>query len=440
MERVMNSTRWALVGATLAACAALPARAAIAQRGSSAVTTVPVDTHEVVIRAATILDGRGHRISHGAVLVRGGRIVRLLQGSAASSAPRAGTTVIDLGGQILMPGLIDGHVHATQHFNSAGRLHTQNDSATEAQSTLAVAHNLRRMLESGVTTAQSMGANDNADFRDAIRSGAIAGPRLLTTLNPITNEALSADSLRALVRQRKAAGADAIKIFASRSIREGGTTTMSAEQLGALCGEAKSLGLRTLVHAHSEESMRLAVLAGCTQIEHGIFATQDVLNLMAERGTYFDPQCGLIFQNYLDNRARYEGIGNFNAEGFESMKRAMPMAERVIAMASRTPNLKLVWGTDAVAGAHGREVEDLICRVRKGGQPAMDALASATSRAAQAIGMGEQLGAIAPGYAADLIATAGDPSREIESLRRVLFVMQGGRVIKLDAAAKVTTR
>ncbi|HMC55519.1 MAG TPA: amidohydrolase family protein [Gemmatimonadaceae bacterium] len=427
----MNSTRRTVRGAIVVAVLAVTVPKDARAQAS--------DNADVVIRAGTLIDGRGRRMTNAAVVIRDGRIVQVLQGQAATRArPRA--TIYDLGAATLLPGLIDGHVHATQYINASGRLHTQNDSDTPAQATLAVALNLRRMLESGVTTAQSMGSTDDADFRDAIRAGAILGPRLITTLNPITNESLTPDSLRALVRQRKAAGADAIKIFASRSIREGGTTTMSADQLGALCGEARSLGLRTLVHAHSEESIRLAVMAGCTQVEHGIFVTQDVLNLMAQRGTYFDPQCGLIFQNYLDNRAAYEGIGNFNNEGFESMKRAMPMAERVIGMASRTPSLKLVWGTDAVAGAHGREVEDLVCRVRQGGQPAMDALASATSRVAEALGLGQELGVLAPGFRADIIATNGDPSREIEALRRVTFVMQGGRVIKLEQRGSVRAR
>ncbi|HJQ18987.1 MAG TPA: amidohydrolase family protein, partial [Gemmatimonadaceae bacterium] len=338
------------------------------------------------------------------------------------------------------PGLIDGHIHATQYINAAGRLHTRNDADTPEESALAIAKNLRLILESGVTTVQSMGASDDAFYRTSIREGGIVGPRLITTLNPITDETLSVDSLRALVRQRKAQGADAIKIFASRSIREGGTTTMSAQQLDALCGEAHALGMRTLVHAHSEESMRLAAQAGCTEIEHGIFASPEVLRLLAERGTYFDPQCGLIFNNYLEHRAAYQGIGNFNDEGFASMQRAIPMAERVIDMAVHTPGLKLVWGTDAVAGAHGREVEDLICRVQRGHQPAMDAVISATSRVAQALGMDGEIGALASGHRADVIATDGEPSTDITALRRVRFVMQNGRVIKLDAGARVRRR
>jgi imidazolonepropionase-like amidohydrolase len=393
-----------------------------------------------VIQAATILDGRGVRIANGAVVVRGDRIVNVLQGAAAIRAARGANVVYDLGSATLLPGLIDGHVHFVSYFNAAGRVHSRNDGDTPTQSALTIASNLRRMLMSGVTTVQSMGAAEDVSFREAIASDAIAGPRVLTTLQAITNEQLTPDSLRALVRQRKAEGADAIKIFASKSIREGGVTTMSAEQLGALCGEAKSLGLRTLVHAHSEESMRLTTEAGCTQIEHGIFATPEVLRLMAERGTIFEPQCGLIFRNYLENRAKYEGTGNFTAEGFASMERAIPLAANVIRLASATPGLKMVWGTDAVAGAHGRNFVDLICRVREGGQSAAAALQSATSGAADALGLGKEIGTLAPGYRADIIAVVGDPSREIEALRRVSFVMSAGRVRRIDPPARVTSR
>jgi imidazolonepropionase-like amidohydrolase len=393
-----------------------------------------------VVRAAKILDGRGGSIASGAIIIRDGRIVDVVRGSAANTAAQRAAVVYDLGSATALPGLIDGHVHATQYFNANGRLHTQNDGDTPVQTALAVARNLRRMLQSGITTTQSMGSSDDAVYREAIRNGSIEGPQLITTLNPITNEQLTPDSLRALVRQRKADGADAIKIFASRSIREGGTTTMSQEQLAALCGEAKSLGLRTMVHAHSEESIRFATQAGCTQIEHGIFATPEVLRLMAERGTYFEPQCGLIFRNYLENRKAYEGIGNFNDEGFASMERALPMASNVIRQASATPGLRLIWGTDAVAGAHGREVEDLICRVKEGGQPAAAALTSATSLAAQALGLGTEIGTVGKGFRADIIATAGDPTQDIEALRRVTFVMQNGRVHRVDAPARVVGR
>jgi imidazolonepropionase-like amidohydrolase len=129
-----------------------------------------------------------------------------------------------------------------------------------------------------------------------------------------------------------------------------------------------------MVHAHAAEAMALAVDAGCDQLEHGVFATPEVLSLMAARGTYLSPQCGLVFRNYLENRAKYEGIGNYNAEGFASMERALPLAVEAIRKAVATPRLKVVFGTDAVAGAHGRNADDLICRVNEAGQKPMDAI------------------------------------------------------------------
>src|SRR5947208_14298489 len=123
-----------------------------------------------------------------------------------------------------------------------------------------------------------------------------------------------------------------------------------------------------MVHAHSGESMRAATVRGCTQVEHGVFATQEVLDLMAQNGTYFDPQVCLVFRNYLDNRAKYDGIGNYNAEGFAAMEKAIPTATAMFTRAIHTPGLKVIFGTDAVAGAHGRNAEELVCRVQAGGQ------------------------------------------------------------------------
>jgi imidazolonepropionase-like amidohydrolase len=176
--------------------------------------------------------------------------------------------------------------------------------------------------------------------------------------------------------------------------------------------------------------MRAATLAGCSQIEHGVFATQDVLDLMAQHGTWFDPQCGLVFHNYLDNRAKYEGIGNYNAVGFASMEKALPVAANVVRMASHTKGLKLAFGTDAVAGAHGHNADDLVCRVRDGGMSPMATIVSATSLNAESLGMSSEIGAIAPGMQADIIAVDGDPTKDITALGRVVFVMKGGRVYK----------
>ena len=398
---------------------ALTASAAVAQTPTMTNSSTPI-----VIRADRIVDGRGHVIQGGSVVVADGKISRV---DARSSA----TPTYDLKGYTLLPGMIDAHSHLTWYFNRQGRYHTRGDGDTPVESMLSTAGNAYATLLAGFTTVQSPGSFEDKDLRDWIAMGQIPGPRVITSLTPFNSPTrLSADSLRALVRLRKSQGADVIKIFASKSIREGGAQTMTDEQLAAICGEAKAQGLRTMVHAHSSESIKAAVLAGCGQIEHGVFANDEVLALMAARGVYFDPQVCLVFRNYLDNRAKYEGIGNYNEEGFAAMEKAIPIATAMFKRAIHTPGLKVIFGTDAVAGAHGRNAEELVCRVQAGGQSPMDAITSATSLTAASLHMGDQIGAIAPGMQADLVAVQGDPTTDITALRHVMFVMKGGTVYK----------
>jgi imidazolonepropionase-like amidohydrolase len=376
-----------------------------------------------VIHAGRVLDGRGGTLRDVTIVVEGSKITRVDMSPAKRRAAD-----YELGTLTVLPGLIDSHAHLAWYFNRAGKLHTPNDGDSPAQSILAAAGNAYTTLLAGFTTVQSPGSFEDKDLRDAIASGAIPGPRVLTSLEPLEDPTLSPDSLRKLVRERKKQGADFIKIFASKSIRQGGAATMTVEQMEAMCSEARAQGLRTLVHAHSTESIERSIRAGCTQIEHGLFATDAVLKEMAQRGTIFDPQCRLIFQNYLDNRPKFDGIGNFNAAGFTAMENAIPVARTTFQHAIATPNLKIVFGTDAVAGAHGRNAEDLVCRVKEGKQPPMKTIISATSAAAEALGLGKTIGSIAPGYQADIIAVEGNPSTDITALQRVRFVMKEGRV------------
>ena len=379
----------------------------------------------VAITARRVLDGTGRVIENATIVVEGSRIT--------SVGPRpAGFRgrVVDLGDATVLPGLVDVHAHLVWHFNAQGRYHTSADGETAIQSALANAGNAYETLMSGVTTVQSPGSADDADLRNAISRGVIPGPRLLTSLGSLSERSGGPDALRQRIRDLKARGANVIKLFASRSIRDGGGPTMTAEQLQAACSEAHAQGLRVLVHAHAAAAMALAVDAGCDQIEHGVFATPDVLSRMAQRGTYFSPQCGLVFRNYLENRTRYEGIGNYNAEGFASMERALPLAVEAIRKAIATPELKVVFGTDAVAGAHGRNVEDLLCRVEEAGQAPNDAIVSATSLAAQSLDMADSLGTLRAGMLADLIAVRGDPTQDIRAMRNVFFVMKDGRVYR----------
>jgi imidazolonepropionase-like amidohydrolase len=376
---------------------------------------------EISIRAARVIDGRGQMLRNAAVVVDGDRIVRI------DKQPK--TVDYDLGDRTLMPGGIDTHVHIGWHFGADGRS-ADGDKEKPEDYALYAAENAYNTLLGGITTVQSLGAPIDKPLRDAIARGVIPGPRILTALEPITDNKLTSDQMREAVRKLKADGADVVKIFASQSIRNGGAPTMSQEQMNAACGEAKSLGLRTAVHAHGSESVKRSVLAGCTSIEHGALIDQATLDLMAQQGTYFDPNIDLVFRNYFENKAHFLGIGNYTEEGFAQMALAVPKALNVFQMGLRTRGLKMVFGTDAVAGAHGRNFQELVYRVQKGGQDPMSAIVSATSHAAESLGLGNQVGSIAPGFLADLIAVDGDVLKDITALNRVSFVMKSGRILK----------
>jgi len=151
---------------------------------------------------------------------------------------------------------------------------------------------------------------------------------------------------------------------------------------------------------------------------------------MAEHGVYFDPNTDLIFRNYFQHKSQFLGTDGYTEEGFAAMEKAVPLVLEVFKKALKTKNLKVVFGTDAVAGSHGRNFQELEYRVRIGGQSPMDAITSATSLAAESLRLGDRIGSIAPGYEADIIAVEGDPLQDIGALEKVVFVMRGGRVFK----------
>lgn len=379
----------------------------------------------IVIAASTILDGRGHVLNNTRIVVRGDKIVKI--------DPAAEPVAYNLCGLTLMPGLIDAHVHITSHFGADGRLAVDGlgaiQSESAAESALGSEGNAWATLMGGFTTVQSVGSPADGPLRDAINRGIIPGPRILTSLQPITSQTGGPEEMRAAVRKLKTDGADLVKVFASKSMRDGGTPTLSAEQLAAICDEGKKVGLRVLVHAYREAISR-AVLAGCPQIEHGIYASDEDLKRMAEHGTWLDPQVGLVYWNYLNNKAHYLGIGNYTEAGFQITKQLHEPIIDVFKRALRTPGLKIAFGTDATAGADGHNGEELIYRVQDGGQASMDALVSANSLTAESLGLADQIGTISAGFAADIIAVNGNPVKDISAVRNVTFVMKGGTVYK----------
>ena len=386
------------------------------------------EQQRIVIAAGTVLDGRGRVLHDTRIVIEGGKIVRI--------DPNASPVTYDLRGSTVLPGWIDAHVHITWSFGPDGK-NAGADLGTQ-EAAYAAASNAWATLMAGFTTVQSVGSPRDVPLRDAINRGELAGPRILTAVEPLTGRGErtgTPDEIRAFVRKQKAAGADLIKIFASQSIRQGGAMTLSQEQLNAACDEAKKLGLRTLVHAY-KEAVRAASLAGCTQVEHGTMATDDDLQILAERGTFFDPQAGLVIENYLANKARYLGTPGYTEEGFAAMERVLGLNHEIVQRASKISGLKIVFGTDAVAGAHGRNAEELIDRVHDGGVNPMAAMVSANSLAAEATGMSDRIGSIAPGLEADIIAIDGDPLKDITAVRRIVFVMKGGVVYKNVSGTK----
>jgi len=384
--------------------------------------TVGDSNKRIVIAATTLLDGNGNVIKNTHIVIVGSKIVEI--------NPQAGPVDYDLHDLTVLPGWIDSHVHITSSF--PGEEKNQSE-------VYRAASNAWLTLMAGFTTIQSVGSPADVPLRDAIARGALPGPRLLTSVEWLMGQGEKTgtpEEIREFVRKQKAAGADLIKIRASGGMTRG-TMTLSPEQLNAACDEAKKQGLRTLVHAY-RDAVRPAALAGCTQVEHGLGASVDDLKVLASKGTYFDPQAGLLLENYLLNKDKYVGTPYFpaTAEGFSVFEQIIPMNRELLRRAVKIPGLKIVFGTDALAGMHGRNAEEFVDRVRDCGVDPMAALVSANSLGAEALGMSDQIGSIAPRREADIIALDGDPLKDITAVRRVVFVMKGGVVYKNVARQK----
>ena len=368
----------------------------------------------IVIQTSTILDGRGGVLKNQQIVIEGSKIRTVAAGTAKPT--------YDLRGLTVMPGWIDTHIHLNWHLDANNKSIASGGRPEDMA--LATAADAYITLNGGFTTVQSVGAAIDANVRDIVARGLLPGPRILTSLRQIQADAGDPEALRALVRRLKDQGADVIKLFATSGLGAGGNQTMSDAQIQAVCGEAKAVGLRSVVHTIGDAGARAAVLAGCTSIEHGTFLKDETLDLMVERGTFFDPNL-LVLHNYIDNRASFP----FTAEQLETIEKGIAPTEDVIRRA-RARNVTLTFGTAAVAGSHGRNAEEFVYRVRDAHEKPMDALISATARSAESLGMSDTIGTLAAGYEADLVATDGNPLDDITAVRRVVFVMKGGKVYR----------
>lgn len=383
---------------------------------------------ESIIEAGELLTGTGQELHNTRILVKDGKVV-----SVGPNLTAPGAIVYDLRHETVMPGLIDVHVHLLRHFGPNGK--AEDPRETPAQFALGVVNNLWVTLMAGFTTVQSVGDPQDEVYRQYVQQGIVPGPRILTSYHDIYGSPRvgNDDVLRAKVDILKYEHADLVKIFASDSIRDGGNNILTLHQLQVLCGEANRIGLRTLVHAYNG-SVHNAIVAGCTEVEHGTGASQADIDLMAKKGTYFDPQMGLVVQNYMRFREKFSGSGDYDAAGFKRMQAAID-TDGVLFNEARRAGVKVVNGTDAVAGAFGHQADEIIARVKLG-QSVMDAIDDATSINAGSLRLGKEIGTVAAGYDADIIAVDGNPLTDVTRMRQVSFVMKGGVVYKNSPSSR----
>jgi imidazolonepropionase-like amidohydrolase len=395
------------------------------------------DAQAITIRAGELLDGKGGVAHNVTLTVEGSKIVKLQPGFT-------GPVTYDFGKMTVLPGLMDTHVHIGAHFGKDGKA-SNGKGESPAETAMYTAENAYVALMGGFTTIQSIGADTDIPVRDAINRGRLAGPRLLTSGNPLTDSTSldkTPDEIRAQVRAQAAKRVDLIKLIVTRSIRDGGDQTWSNEQLAAACDEANKLGMLTWVHAHADAAVRNASLSNCHTVTHGQLVTDDTLRLLAKRGTWMEPTFGLVQPNYMKNMDRYLGTGNYTPEAFAYMRGNVELNKTKWRRFIAIPGLKIINGSDATSGAEGFNAEEIIWRVENGQKP-MDAIVNATSRTAEAVRLDKLIGSIAPGMEADLIAVVDDPLTKIRTLERVVFVMKGGRVYKNEAPsdlANILTR
>ena len=367
----------------------------------------------------------GSRVLKNAVVVLDGARVVAVQ----ENAP-AGVEVIDLRRFTGLPGLIDLHTHITYYWDRAPGTRPRGQRRLPAVTVFLAQDNARRTLETGVTTVRDLNASSDTDLamRELTRSGAMIGPRIFASgpgLSARQGAPPDPENMRKLVDERVKAGADWIKVFGSRGGFENvdGTQTVTFDEMKAIVDAAHAQGKKVAIHSYGGSGVRDAVRAGADSIEHGADVDDETLAEMAKRGTVWVPT---IDHNryYIDAKDEYgfaagseTALQNYIDRNFDAVKRAVKAGVR------------LGMGSDAVYSMFGQNTRELGWFVKAGLTPEQ-ALASATTTAAALLGMEKDLGRVAPGYLADIIAVEGDPLQNIDALfTGVRWVMREGKVV-----------
>ncbi len=378
------------------------------------------------LKAGRLIDSAGRMVTNAVIVIENDRIT-----SVGSAPPPAGAELIDLSRFTVVAGLIDVHTHMTYYWDPASGVRPLAQPRRPAGvTTVLAADNARRTLETGVTTIRDLGASNEVDYamRDLINMGRMVGPRMFVAgqgLSAGRGGAADPARFREQTEARIAAGSDWIKIFGSRgSFQSVDTTqTVSFDEMKAAVDAAHARHHRVAIHSYGSSGVKDAVRAGADSVEHGIDLDDETLADMVKRGTVWVPT---IDHNryYIEAKDEY---------GFapESMPALEAYIEKNLESARRAvkAGVKIAMGSDAVYSMFGQNTRELGWFVKAGMTPAQ-ALASATTVAAALLGHEHDLGAIAPGFFADIAAVDGDPLSDVNVLiQKVRWVMKGGTVV-----------